>query len=98
MVPSPHAILCTAELAKSVKELEALSAYPEPEGFHAKRVAALQAELRATSGGTSEQRVQLQQVGGGGKGRVAQEEWKGYSRQSYVQPALGRLPTGHRAQ
>ncbi len=62
-------------MTKSVQELEALSSYPEPEGFHAKRLAALQASLQATSSGTAEQQAQLKQVrtaaGGHRGGRVA---------------------------
>ena len=44
-------------------ELEAMSAYPEPEGFHAKRLEALHAELRSTSSDTTEQQALIKQVG-----------------------------------
>ena len=54
--------LFMADLSKSVKELEALSTYPEPEGFHAKRLEALQAELKEASSSTAEQQAHIKQV------------------------------------
>ena len=46
-----------------MKELEALSTYPEPEGFHARRLEALQAELKEASSSTAEQQAHIKQVG-----------------------------------
>ena len=57
--------LFMADLSKSVKELEALSTYPEPEGFHARRLEALQAELKEASSSTAEQQAHIKQVANG---------------------------------